>query len=378
MAKSVEDTLFYRYVRLFAANEVGHHPAEFGRPSADFHEENQKRLRDWPGSLLATSTHDTKMSEDVRARLLALSEIPERWDAALHRWSKLNHVAKTLVNNLLAPDANEEYLLYQILLGAWPLDDSDVNESFCNRIKQYMRKALSESKVHTNWANPVEPWLEACDRFIHTLLDRKASPAFWEDFLPFAENLACQGMKMSLVQVALKLTSPGVPDFYQGTDLWDFSLVDPDNRRVVDYEVRQDLLRRLDGVSVLELFDSWKDGRIKMHLIRTLLRYRSKEPDLFLRGTYTPLKIKGHHANRFISFVRRHGNRQILVSALTRFDEGGVTEMKEICDGATLSVPKTSAIWREMLTAREVNADTEDIPLNRIFDRLPFSVFVAG
>ncbi len=377
MAKSVEDTLFYRYVRLFAANEVGHHPADFGRPVSEFHEGNQKRLRDWPGSLLATSTHDTKMSEDVRARLLALSEIPERWDTAMHRWSKLNHMAKTLVDNLLAPDANEEYLLYQILLGAWPLKEEEVNEAFAQRIKDYMRKALSESKVHTNWANPNEPWLKACDAFVDRILDRKASAPFWEDFQPFAQQLAYEGMKISLVQVALKLTSPGVPDFYQGTELWDFSLVDPDNRRPVDYEEREEVLRSLDQTSAPDLFASWKDGRIKMHLIRTLLRHRGEEPALFLHGAYTALKITGLHAERFVSFLRQEGNKRLLVVALKRQSEDEVTNLKEICDGAVLSVPEPAGHWRELLTGREVKSDSLELPLTALMETLPVSIFSA-
>jgi (1->4)-alpha-D-glucan 1-alpha-D-glucosylmutase len=376
MAKSVEDTFFYRYVRLFAANEVGHHPAEFGRPPADFHDDNQKRLRDWPASLLATSTHDTKMSEDVRARLLALSEIPERWDTALHRWSKLNHVAKTLVDNVLAPDANEEYLLYQILLGAWPLHEDQVDETFRERIKAYMRKALSESKARTNWANPNEPWLKACDDFIERILDPQASRAFLDDFVPFAQTIAEQGMKMALVQVALKITSPGVPDFYQGTELWDFSLVDPDNRRPVDYVLRQEMLKSLEGMAVPELVSSWKDGRIKMQVIRRLLRYRGEHSDLFSHGSYTPLKVAGPMADRFVAFSREHEGAQLVVIALRRMDRDGVTDLKTICEGLTIAVPKAVA-WREVLTGREFGFDSTELPLAQLFDSLPV-VVLAG
>ena len=377
MAKSVEDTYFYRYVRLFAANEVGHHPAEFGRPISDFHADNEKRLHDWPASLLGTSTHDTKMSEDVRARLLALSEIPERWDAALHRWSKLNHPVKTLVNNLLAPDANEEYLLYQILLGSWPLEESQVDAVFRERIKAYMRKALSESKTHTNWANPDEPWLAACDKFIEVILDPVASRPFLEDFRPFAEQLAVQGMKMSLVQVALKLTSPGVPDFYQGTELWDFSLVDPDNRRPVDYEARRNFAGALDQTPVPELAASWKDGRIKMRLIRALLRHRREQPEVFSQGSYLPLRVSGPHAERFVSFLRQDGERQLLVVALRRMEEDGVTDLKEICEGAILSVPKPPKIWRGLLDGRKANSGEGEIPLHDLLDTLPVAIFAA-
>ena len=372
MAKSVEDTFFYRYVRLFAANEVGHHPAEFGRPVDDFHEDNRKRQHDWPAAMLATSTHDTKMSEDVRARLLALSEIPERWDIALHRWSKLNHVAKTLVNNVLAPDANEEYLLYQILLGAWPLNEAEVDDTFCGRIKAYMRKALSESKARTNWANPDEPWLKAGDDFIERILDPKASPHFWEDFVPFAHNLAEQGMKLSLVQVALKITSPGVPDFYQGTELWDFSLVDPDNRRPVDYALRQKLLAGLDGVPVSEMISTWRDGRIKMHVIRNLLRHRREQPDLYSLGTYMPLKVAGSQAERFIAFSREHEGRKLVVIALRRMDRERVTDLKEICEGMSITLPRAN--WRDVLTGRDIADESDELSLNEIFDVLPVVV----
>jgi (1->4)-alpha-D-glucan 1-alpha-D-glucosylmutase len=377
MAKSVEDTFFYRYVRLFGANEVGHHPAEFGRPITDFHEDNKKRLETWPASMLGTSTHDTKMSEDVRARLLALSEIPQRWDTAIHRWSKLNHAAKTLVHNLLAPDANEEYLLYQILLGAWPLDDGGVNEEFRARIRDYMRKAMAESKARTNWVSPNQPWLAACDKFIATILDRKAAGPFWDDFVPFAAQIAHQGMKMSLVQVALKLTCPGVPDFYQGTEIWDFSLVDPDNRRPVDFEARQQLLASIDQVTVPYLVETWKSGRIKMRLIRSLLRHRRDEPALYQHGTYTPLQVTGSHANRFVAFERREGGRRLIVVALRRMEQDGISDLREICHGAALPLPESAPVWRDLLSGREIKSGAMDLPLSELFDALPVAIFAV-
>jgi len=375
MAKSVEDTFFYQYVRLFATNEVGHHPAEFGRPAIDFHEKNRKRQNGWPASLLATSTHDTKMGEDVRTRLMALSEIPERWDTALHRWSKLNHASKTVVGDRLAPDANEEYLLYQVLLGAWPLNDGEVDDVFRGRIKQYMRKALSESKAHTNWTNPDEAWLGACDKFIDAILDPKTSTPFREDFLPFVRHLSFQGMKMSLVQTALKLTCPGVPDFYQGTELWDFSLVDPDNRRPVDYARREECLQNLDQPSPRELFESWQDGRIKLRLIRTLLRHRCNHPLLFSQGSYIALKMTGPHARRFIAFLRRDGAEQLLVVALRRMDEAGVTELREICSGTSLSIPEAPAHWLDLMTGRIVTMRSWELPANELLNTLPISIF---
>ena len=375
MAKSVEDTLFYRYLRIFAANEVGHDPAEFGRPIAAFHEDNRKRLEQWPASMLGTSTHDTKMSEDVRARLLALSEIPAAWDTAIHRWSKLNYGAKTLVNNLLAPDANEEYLLYQILLGAWPLEEADVDEVFQQRIKDYMRKAMAESKMRTNWVSPNQPWLEACDKFIDTILDRKASAPFWDDFTPFAAELAEHGMKMSLVQVALKLTCPGVPDFYQGTELWDFSLVDPDNRRPVDFTERQRLLNDIDPTAMPQLIGDWKSGRTKMRLIRSLLRHRREQPALFQRGSYSPLQISGPRGDRFVAFERREGLQRLVVIGLRRIVEDGISDLREICQGATLPLPESAPLWRDLLSGREIKSGAAELPLAELFESLPIAVF---
>jgi (1->4)-alpha-D-glucan 1-alpha-D-glucosylmutase len=238
-----------------------------------------------------------------------------------------------------------------------------------------MRKALSESKARTNWANPDEPWLKACDQFIERILDRKASPLFWEDFVPFAQNIAEQGMKLSLVQVALKITSPGVPDFYQGTELWDFSLVDPDNRRPVDYAVRQKLLAGLDHATVSEMVSSWKDGRIKMQVIRSLLQYRREQPDLFSCGSYTPLKVTGPQAERFVAFSREQEGRQFTVIALRRMDKEGVADLKEICEGMTVSLPRPN--WRDVLTDRDIASDSGELPLSAIFDEIPVAVLAA-
>jgi (1->4)-alpha-D-glucan 1-alpha-D-glucosylmutase len=374
MAKSVEDTFFYRYVRLFAANEVGHHPAEFGRPVAEFHDDNLERQRNWPASMLATSTHDTKMSEDVRARLLALSEIPQRWDDALHRWSKWGHELKALVNNRLAPDANEEYLLYQILLGAWPLERNAVTDEFRQRIKDYMRKALSESQAHTNWANPDEAWLKATSEFIDKLLDEKESVPFWDDFVPFAEEIARRGCSHSLVQIALKLTAPGVPDLYQGTELWDFSLVDPDNRRPVDYARREQVLPTLEGVALADLLASWKDGRVKMALIRRLLRYRAEHPTLFSTGEYVPVAVSGADANRFTAFLRKGGAEQLLV-VVTR-SLGAETESSyHPSEDTLLTLPQNVPAWHDIFADRSLNA--ENCSVKTLLHGFPVGIYRA-
>jgi len=333
MAKSVEDTFFYRYVRLLAANEVGHHPAEFGREASLFHKCNQERRDHWPVSMLSTSTHDTKVSEDVRTRLLALSELPERWKTKLEEWSAINRSFKTSLDELIAPDANEEYLLYQILLGAWPLEEEKVDDDFRDRIKNYMHKALSESEANTNWINPNKPWLKACDDFVDAaIMDSQRGASFLKTFLPFAADIAWRGMNLSLSQVVLKLTSPGVPDLYQGTELWDFSLVDPDNRRPVDFALRQKLLPDIDKPSIHALLKSWKDGRIKMRIIHAILQHRRSHPELFSRGSYVPVEITGLHADHFISFLRQDGPEKLLVIALIRLGENETVKLSKICE----------------------------------------------
>jgi (1->4)-alpha-D-glucan 1-alpha-D-glucosylmutase len=379
MAKSIEDTFFYRYVRFFGANEVGHHPAEFGLPVAAFHEMNQKRLQRWPACLLATSTHDTKVAEDTRARLLALGELPEKWDAALKTWSACNRPFKTPLDgeNSAAPDANEEYLLYQILLGAWPLREEEVDNVFRGRIKAYMRKALSESKANTNWVAPNEPWLKAGDDFIDALLDKNRAADFWKTFLPFAEEIAWRGMNFSLVQVALKATVPGVPDFYQGSELWDLSLVDPDNRRPVDYALRRELLKTLDTAVLGDLLASWKDGRIKLHLTRALLRYRRDYPLLFSRGSYTPVTLTGTNADRFVAFLRQDNGEQLLVVALRHFGPAETRDWKEICRDAELEIAATPTAWNDLLSPRQIAGRATRLPVGLLLNGLPVALLRA-
>ena len=377
MAKSIEDTFFYRYVRFFGTNEVGHHPAGFGRPPSAFHEANQRRLQEWPACMLSTSTHDTKVAEDTRARLLALSAIPARWEAALRRWSEANRAFKTKVGDALAPDANEEYLLYQILLGAWPLHENEVDDVFRDRIKAYMRKALSESKANTSWSAPNEPWLKACDDFIEALLDRGRAAAFRDDFEVLAADIAWRGMNLSLAQVALKATVPGMPDFYQGTELWDLSLVDPDNRRPVDYAARRELLRTLEKAPLDELLGAWKDGRIKLHIIRSLLRHRREFPALFARGAYTPIAVTGGQAGRVVAFLRQDGPEQMLVVALRHLGPEETHDLKKICGDAALEMPATPAAWQDLFSPRQLAGRASKLPVALLLEKLPVGVFRA-
>ncbi|TAK31217.1 MAG: malto-oligosyltrehalose synthase [Chloroflexota bacterium] len=325
MAKGVEDTAFYVYNRLVSLNEVGGHPERFGGSVSVFHHENTKRQRDWPHSLLATSTHDTKRSEDVRSRLNVLSEIPKEWGAALTRWSRLNGSKKTTVDGELAPDRNDEYLLYQTLLGTWP-DGTPTAEEFTRyreRIVEYMQKATKEAKVHTSWVNPNDQYDKAVQDFVRSVLPDDRDDPFVGDLLALHRRVAFHGRFNALSQVLLKLTAPGVPDFYQGTELWDYSLVDPDNRRPVDYQLRRPLLAELKNhvarheheltALARELLDDAPDGRIKMYLIYRTLNFRRTHRQLFDTGGYLPLQAKGEKQDHVCAFGRTKGSKEILV-----------------------------------------------------------------
>ena len=262
MAKGLEDTMFYIYNRLVALNEVGGEPGRFGMSVADFHARCAERLRRCPHTLLATSTHDTKHSEDVRARIAAISELPDEWRKGLAKWSGANARFKTEVDSQMAPSANEEYQLYQVLAGAWPLDES-TRADFVKRIQEFMMKALKEAKENSSEIEPNEEWESATREFVATILDPARDKRFLRAFVPFAERIAQLGMLNSLAQTGLKCTTPGVPDIYQGCEIWDFSLVDPDNRRPVDYAHRQQLLASLDDAQPADILADWRSGRGK-------------------------------------------------------------------------------------------------------------------
>ncbi len=275
-AKGVEDTAFYVYNRLIALNEVGGDPGEFGAELETFHRQNLARLEDFPHSMLATSTHDTKRSEDVRARIAALSEIPDQWARALRRWSSANRKHRRQIDGELAPDTNEEYLLYQTILGTWPLAPMSAEEHgiYVRRIQDYMVKALHEAKVNSSWIEPNAAWDTAVEEFVGKILEPGRNNRFLAAFEPVATRIAELGAVNSLSQAVLKMTVPGVPDIYQGQELWDFSLVDPDNRRPVDYSLRMSLLESLrENPSPRELLANWRDGRIKLFATRTLLAF---------------------------------------------------------------------------------------------------------
>jgi (1->4)-alpha-D-glucan 1-alpha-D-glucosylmutase len=249
MAKGFEDTALYLYARLISLNEVGGEPTKFGRPPAELHHYLKARGEGYPGGMSPLSTHDTKRSEDIRARIDVLSELPDEWAAHAARWMELNRPHKTDVGDgQLALDANEEYFLYQTLIGAWPVEGltADNRADFVGRIQAYLNKALHEAKLHTSWINPSPEYDAAAGQFVARVLDPDRAGEFLRDFEPFQRRVSYWGMFNSLAQTLLRCTAPGVPDTYQGTELWDYSLVDPDNRRPVDYDLRARLLAELD------------------------------------------------------------------------------------------------------------------------------------
>ena len=315
MAKGLEDTLFYIYNRLPALNEVGGEPQQFGLSVEVFHERNLDRQRDWPATLLATSTHDTKRSEDVRARMVAISEIPELWRRSLQRWGTANHRWKRMVNDLEVPDANEEYLLYQTLLGTWPMQANGEPEpvpapDYIERIQAYMAKALKEAKINTSWIQPNEEWDAAMHDFVARILDSSPRNKFLPIFLPAAKEIIRLGAINSLTQTLLKLTSPGVPDIYQGTEIWDYSLVDPDNRRPVDYELRSQMLKSVSSATPKELMQTWPDGRMKMFLTKRLLQLRRGHAESCRERRISPASHK-RNICRMLRQLRQATRRQL-------------------------------------------------------------------
>lgn len=324
MAKGMEDTAFYNYNRLVSLNEVGGDPRRFGVSVSAFHRVNQERARRWPYSMLGSSTHDTKRSEDVRARINAITEFPDEWRKSLSRWSRLNRSRKKRVDNELAPGRNDEYLLYQILVGAWPLGELDEGEieSFKERIKAYMLKAVREAKERTSWTHPNEEYESAVTGFVDSALASPSKNAFLKEFIPFQEKISRAGMFNSLSQLTLKLTAPGVPDIYQGTEMWDFSLADPDNRRPVDYDERKWALGELKAMAghellpgVRSLLENMEDGRVKMYLLWRAAQARREDPELFKFGEYMPLAVEGAKADHVVAYARKHHKRSLIVVA---------------------------------------------------------------
>ncbi|HEY1170255.1 MAG TPA: malto-oligosyltrehalose synthase [Verrucomicrobiae bacterium] len=377
MAKGFEDTVFYVFNRLNALNEVGGKPDNFGLSVAEFHRLNGERLRSWPYTMVTTSTHDTKVSEDVRARLAVISELPEEWERFLSEASKLNRSCKQEIAGHLAPDANEEYLFYQMLLGTWPLENftAESRKEYCERLNAYMTKALNEAKVNTRWDKRNEAWEQATMDFIEALVIGK-NPVFTKLFSEFSSRIAEWGAVNSLSQLLLKMTVPGVPDFYQGNELWQFILVDPDNRRQIDYNLRQRMMAEINGQGAAELFANWRTGGIKMFLTKTVLRFRREHQELFDKGDYQPMRCEGKFADSCLSFTRVYGEKKLVVlTTRVGMPIGYPPTGKEWENTSVDLAGLGSAGFRDLLTGSELKGGK--IGLAEVFHTLPFAVLYA-
>jgi (1->4)-alpha-D-glucan 1-alpha-D-glucosylmutase len=396
MAKGLEDTSFYIYHRLISLNEVGGNPARFGVSPDDFHQFNRVHLEHWPHSLLATATHDTKRGEDVRARINVLSEIPDEWESAVRRWMELNAAFKTGPADQRLPDRNTEYLFYQTLAGAWPEPLSGETElaEFRERVAAFMIKAVKEAKVHTSWTDPNPLYEEAVRTFVLQTLERLEPNPFLHEFLPFQRKTAFFGRINSLSQTLLKLTAPGVPDFYQGTELWDLSLVDPDNRRPVDYTLRRHLLEELttaerEGTErelLARLLAGSPSGQVKLFLIRRALQFRRAHPELFRTGSYEPLRIEGSRREHLAAFARAAEGKSIVVAVprLAATLMQGVEKFpltEEVWGGTRIELPQSGSgkEFRNLFTGETITAAlTAGAPALKAADLFhQFPVFLA-
>ncbi|NDJ19702.1 malto-oligosyltrehalose synthase [Myxacorys almedinensis] len=384
MAKGVEDTAFYVYNRLISLNEVGGEPDRFGITIAEFHDYNQQRQQQWSHAMSATSSHDTKRGEDVRARLNVLSEIPDEWQQHLQTWIAINRDRKTKVKNVLFPDRNDEYALYQILVGAFPFLKHE-QEGFTTRVKDYLLKAIREAKVYTAWLRPNATYEDACMRFVEAVLDPSSSNQFLESLLPFQQKIAFYGVLNSLSQVLLKITSPGCPDFYQGCELWDLSLVDPDNRRPVDFEQRAafltDIQHRIQtdlSSLVVELLETKEDGRIKLFLVLQALKARTKYLSVFQEGSYQPLEVVGAQCDRVIAFARQQEHTSVITVVprfLTTLVQPGEYPLgNQIWADTTIKLPaQCSSAWHDLITGQSIEQGG-DLRVGELLNQFPVAL----
>lgn len=382
MAKSIEDTVFYRYVRLISLNEVGGDPTRFGTSVGEFHAANAERSATRPHTMLATSTHDHKRGEDVRTRIDVLTEIPGGWSRALRRWSRINRSKRDTVRNYPAPDPNDEYFLYQTLIGTWPADwrepvavADDDYAVYVERIVAYLQKAQREAKTRTSWSNPDLHYEEATANFIRAILERGEDARFPSEMGAFVADIAPTAMISSLSQLVFKCTAPGLPDIYQGCELWDHSLVDPDNRRPVDYALRARMLAEAKADPAAARA-SWFDGRIKLFVTWKLLQLRAERRATFLDGPYTPLEVSGPQAEHVIAFARTDVIviAPRLVHALVRTD-GRVPRLGFGDESITLP-PDAGARMRDIFTDATVDVIDGRIAVGAVLSDFPVSLLV--
>ncbi|HEY9699170.1 MAG TPA: malto-oligosyltrehalose synthase [Trichocoleus sp.] len=385
MAKGVEDTVMYVYNRLISLNEVGSQPGRFGISIEDFHTYNQNRSSQWPHAMSATATHDTKRGEDVRARINTLSEIPQEWEHQIKNWHAINAPLKDTLHGLDAPARNDEYFLYQTLLGAYPFDATEYDK-FIDRVKEYVIKACRESKVHSSWQRPDAAYENAYVQFVDRILKNTDDNLFLQEFRPFQHKIQHYGVCNSLSQTLLKITAPGVPDFYQGSELWDLSLVDPDNRRDIDYEKRIGYLKEIQSVSdplslIPQLLKSPEDGRVKLFLIYQALQARHAYAELFQRGTYEKLTIVGSLKSHIVAFSRELGGTKAIVIVprlLTPLVKEGEYPMGEQVWHETrlLQPPGSSLVWRDAITGQEIQGE-DTLWVKEILKHFPVALLVS-
>jgi (1->4)-alpha-D-glucan 1-alpha-D-glucosylmutase len=370
MAKSLEDTAFYRYHRLLALNEVGGDPSAQALPVDAFHAMMVTRARQWPHGMTATATHDTKRGEDARGRIMALAEIPGEWTSTVARWKLLNAPHLVTDGEMRAPSATFEYMLYQTLLGAWQPDD----ETFPERLQAYALKAAREGKQETSWLNPHAGYEAGLKTFIERILDRSQSSEFLDSLQALARRVSLLGALNSLSQLTLKATLPGVPDFYQGTEFWDFSMVDPDNRRPVDFVARARALEALELPDWPRLIENRPSGEMKLAWTRTLLRLRTECADVFAQGDYAALEVSGPHREHFIAYARRQGREAVIVVVARRFapftDSGRAWPDPERFD-AMLNISGYAV-------QGFADADATGLRLSGLLKNLPVAVIKAG
>lgn len=383
MAKGFEDTALFRYNRFVALNEVGSSPDQFGLSVAAFHKENQLRVQHWPHTMLATSTHDVKHGEDARARLAALSLIPEEWVAKVPAWSRILRARRGDVEGTAPPARNDEYLFFQNLIATWPPELTTALQSQTQQLTQYserlqgaMIKSVREARVHSNWISPDPTYETAVTEFVRNALDPIVGQTFLENFLPFQQRVAELGVHNSLVQVLLKVTSPGVADFYQGSDLWDLNLPDPDNRRPVDFAARRQLLSQIDEarqdpVAALQtMLKNWHDGKIKLCVTQRLLRFRSKHSDLFEEGSYEPLQT-GNDSSWLCAF-KRTAEQQTFVALASLDARRKAHEYSH--ESISLGAEGNDSSWRDVLTDRVVAARQGAVNLADALAILPIAL----
>jgi (1->4)-alpha-D-glucan 1-alpha-D-glucosylmutase len=395
MAKGVEDTAFYRYYPLASLNEVGGNPEAFGVSLNTFHRRNLIRGEVWPHAMIATATHDTKRGEDVRARINVLSEMPTGWDRAIRRWRDMNRKWKTKLDQGASPSSNEEYLFYQTLVGTWPLSSMSAEQHaiYAGRIQSYMEKAAREAKLHTSWINPNADYEKGIQHFVAKALDTSADNAFLEDFRQFQAPIANCGIWNSLSQVVLKIASPGMPDFYQGNELWSLDLVDPDNRRPVDYDLRRSMFEKLSTkgddqrAALLErLVANPCDGAIKMYITSRALTFRRDHAELFSHGSYVPIQPTGSRSNNVVAFARAFESKTLIAAAgrfFLKMCDAQRAPVAEVWGNTSIVLPKKMETRRfqDVLSGEIVEAENRDgkmiLPLTMVFARCPVAFLVS-